>query len=40
VTLWNPEHGGHAGFASGGFPGHLQPMHERVAGWLRARAGV
>ena len=40
VTLWNPEHGGHAGFASGGFPGQLQPMHERVAGWLRARAGV
>lgn len=40
VTLWNPAHGGHAGFASGGFPGRLQPVPERVMGWLRAQGGV
>lgn len=40
VTLWQPARGGHAGFASGGFPGRLQPLHERVACWLRAQAVV
>ena len=40
VTLWHPSHGGHAGFASPGFPGRLQPMHERVMDWLRAQSGI
>ncbi len=39
VTLWQPLHGGHAGFASAGFPGRLQAMPERVMGWLRAQGG-
>jgi predicted alpha/beta-fold hydrolase len=34
VTLWQPEHGGHVGFASGRWPGHVQALPERVAGWL------
>lgn len=39
VTLWQPAQGGHAGFASGGFPGHLSATPERVMGWLRAQGG-
>jgi len=34
VTLWQPEHGGHVGFAGGGWPGHLGRLPEQVAGWL------
>jgi predicted alpha/beta-fold hydrolase len=34
VTLWQPAHGGHVGFPSGPWPGHLQALPERVAGWL------
>ena len=34
VTLWQPEHGGHVGFASGGWPGHLGVLPEKVVGWL------
>src|SRR5450755_2222292 len=34
VTLWQPAHGGHVGFATGTWPGHLQAFAERVAGWL------
>ncbi|GAA0760667.1 alpha/beta fold hydrolase [Ideonella azotifigens] len=34
VTLWQPGHGGHVGFPSGRFPGHLQTMPRAVAGWL------
>lgn len=34
VTLWRPAHGGHVGFASGRWPGHLQALPESVAGWL------
>ena len=37
VTLWQPARGGHAGFASGPFPGRLNAMAERVMGWLRTR---
>ena len=40
VTLWNPAHGGHAGFASAGFPGRLQPVPGRVMAWLRTHAGL
>jgi predicted alpha/beta-fold hydrolase len=34
VTLWQPGHGGHVGFAAGGLPGHLLTMPEQVCGWL------
>jgi hypothetical protein len=34
VTLWQPPHGGHVGFAQGGFPGRLAPLADAVAGWL------
>jgi predicted alpha/beta-fold hydrolase len=34
VTLWQPAHGGHVGFASGPFPGHGFVMPEAVFAWL------
>ena len=34
VTLWQPAHGGHVGFAGGRWPGHLETLPARVAGWL------
>ena len=34
VTLWQPAHGGHVGFAAGPWPGHLRPFPEAVATWL------
>jgi predicted alpha/beta-fold hydrolase len=34
VTLWQPAHGGHVGFADGAFPGHLQGLPEAVTTWL------
>jgi len=34
VTLWQPAHGGHVGFAGGGWPGHLGALPEQVVGWL------
>jgi uncharacterized protein len=34
VTLWQPAHGGHVGFAEGRWPGHVKTLPERVAGWL------
>lgn len=34
VTLWQPEHGGHVGFASGRFPGELSDMPERIMNWF------
>ena len=37
VTLWQPEHGGHVGFAAGAWPGRLGDLPEQVAGWLAAR---
>jgi len=39
VTLWQPAHGGHVGFAQGRFPGHVQPLPEVVGGWLQQHAG-
>jgi predicted alpha/beta-fold hydrolase len=36
VTLWQPRHGGHVGFARGRWPGHLRALPESVAGWLGA----
>jgi hypothetical protein len=38
VTLWQPAHGGHVGFAAGPWPGHLRPLPEAVAGWLAAHS--
>jgi predicted alpha/beta-fold hydrolase len=35
VTLWQPPHGGHVGFASGGFPAHVMAMPQAVLGWLQ-----
>ena len=34
VTLWQPAHGGHVGFADGAWPGHLQTLPGSIAGWL------
>ena len=34
VTLWQPEQGGHVGFASGRFPGDLQEMPWAVTEWM------
>lgn len=34
VTLWQPEEGGHVGFASGAFPGDLREMPEAVMEWM------
>ncbi len=34
VTLWQPGHGGHVGFAAGRPPGHLRSMPEQVCDWL------
>jgi predicted alpha/beta-fold hydrolase len=36
VTLWQPAHGGHVGFARGRWPGHLRALPESVADWLAA----
>lgn len=36
VELWQPAHGGHVGFPSGGPPGHVWAMPQAVAGWLGA----
>jgi len=37
VTLWQPAHGGHVGFAAGPWPGHLRRFPDAVAGWLADR---
>jgi len=34
VTLWQPEGGGHVGFPSGSWPGHLKAMPQAVGQWL------
>ncbi len=39
VTLWQPAHGGHVGFAQGRPPGHLRSMPEAVCEWLLAHQG-
>jgi len=38
VTLWQPPHGGHVGFAAGAPPGHVLSMPQAVLGWLREHA--
>ena len=37
VTLWQPAHGGHVGFSSGRWPGHLRTLPEQVMGWIGAQ---
>ena len=39
VTLWQPAQGGHVGFASGAWPGHVRGMPDAVGGWLLAATG-
>lgn len=34
VTLWQPRHGGHVGFAQGRWPGHVRAMPDAVSAWL------
>lgn len=38
VTLWQPDEGGHVGFAQGGWPGHVRGLPDAVGGWLMAAA--
>ncbi|MFY3383352.1 YheT family hydrolase [Paracidovorax sp. MALMAid1276] len=38
VTLWQPAHGGHVGFAQGRPPGHVRAMPDAVGAWLAAHA--
>jgi predicted alpha/beta-fold hydrolase len=38
VTLWQPGHGGHVGFATGALPGHLRTLPIAVGGWLAEHA--
>ena len=40
VTLWQPEHGGHVGFADGRWPGHVRHMPQAVGRWLLQAAGL
>ena len=37
VTLWQPAHGGHVGFARGRFPGHGQTLPGAVTDWFALR---
>ena len=39
VSLWQPAHGGHVGFAAGRWPGHLRPLPQAVGHWLLQAAG-
>lgn len=34
VTLWQPAHGGHVGFAAGAPPGHVRGLADAVGAWL------
>jgi predicted alpha/beta-fold hydrolase len=39
VTLWQPAHGGHVGFAAGALPrGHVLALPDAVLAWLAAQA--
>ena len=39
VTLWQPDEGGHVGFAQGAWPGHVMWLPQAVGGWLLAQQG-
>lgn len=36
VTLWQPPQGGHVGFPSGRFPGHVHAMPQGVMAWMKS----
>ncbi|HMN75098.1 MAG TPA: alpha/beta fold hydrolase [Burkholderiaceae bacterium] len=38
VTLWQPAHGGHAGFPAGPPPGHLASMPDAVMRWAQTES--
>lgn len=40
VTLWQPKHGGHVGFAQGPWPGHVCGLPDAVGGWLQSATGA
>ena len=40
VRLWQPQQGGHVGFAQGRVPGHVRAMPEAVVGWLMRHAAT
>ena len=40
VTLWQPREGGHVGFPSAPFPGHVRAMPEAVCGFFSALPGA
>jgi uncharacterized protein len=40
ITVWHPAHGGHVGFPTGGWPGHVHAMPHAVGHWLFSAAGV
>ncbi|MEO6016435.1 MAG: alpha/beta hydrolase, partial [Polaromonas sp.] len=40
VTLWQPAEGGHVGFPSAPFPGHVRAMPEAVTAFLAAQLGA
>lgn len=40
VTLWQPREGGHVGFPSAPFPGHVRAMPEAVCGFFSALLGA
>ena len=40
VTLWQPDQGGHVGFASGRPPGHVRTMPDAVGAWLAEHAAA
>jgi predicted alpha/beta-fold hydrolase len=40
VTLWQPSQGGHVGFASGAWPGHINALPEAVIKWLAQQPGL
>jgi predicted alpha/beta-fold hydrolase len=40
VTLWQPDHGGHVGFAQGPLPGHVRGLPAAVGGWLASQRGA
>lgn len=39
VTLWQPAHGGHVGFAHGRWPGHVRVLPDQVGRWLLQHSG-
>lgn len=40
VTLWQPRHGGHVGFAQGPWPGQVNTLPEAVVGWMAQQSGL